>query len=198
MSDPLADLKRRAYARPTSEADAAEAQAQLARLSGAGHDDGWYIPPTPHLHGFLRARVGVAALAVLAAMGALATMPAANGSLAVFDRPQNPDDLTAPGWAILSGFESPQGADDMTIRWLADFGGARIYAYRTIEGWVCLSLVHGVGTRHNCASPVEFADSGLVLAYGTTGSEDPALTVVWGPTGGPSFYDGAAPLAGGR
>ena len=196
MSDPLADLKRRAYARPTSAADAAEAQAELARIQEQQHAEiGWRTPST-HLHTFGRTRVAVAGLAILAALGALASTAPPGGSLAVFDRAQNPDDLTAPGWAILSAYESPQGADGMTIRWLADFGGVRLYAYRTIEGLVCLSLVHGMGTRRSCTSAVEFADSGIILAYGTTGTIDPALTVVWGPNGSPMFYEGPVPAAG--
>lgn len=188
MSDPIADLKRRAYARPTSAEDAAQAQAELARLAvGERAEDEWYIPPAPHSTAGGRVKIGIAVLAALAALGALVNTPAPGGSLAVFDRPQNPDDLTAPGWAILSGFESPQGAEDVTIRWLADFGDARLYAYRTAEGFVCLSLVHGVGTRISCTTPVEFAASGLMLGYGTTANQGPAITVLWGPDGGPSF-----------
>jgi len=190
MSDPLADLKRRAYARPTSEADAAEAQAELARLAVPEHvDDTWYTPPAPHLTAG-RLKVALAALAALSALAAVVSTPAPGGSLAVFDRAQTLDDLTAPAWAILSGVESPIGADDGTVRWLADFDGSRLYAYRTTQGFVCLSLVHGVGTRITCTSPLEFADSGLRLAYGTTSMQGPALTVVWGPEGGPAFYAG--------
>ncbi|MCU1410694.1 MAG: hypothetical protein JWR04_1401 [Rhodoglobus sp.] len=191
MSDPLADLKRRAYARPTSAEDAAEAQAELARLAIPEHVDvDWYIPPTQRIVVGGRAKVAIAALALAAAFAAVVNTIPPGGSLDVFDRAQSPADLTAPGWAILSGFESPIGAEDLTIRWLADFDGSRLYAYRTTEGFVCLSLVHGMGTRITCTSPIDFEDSGLRLAYGTTSMEGPALTVVWGPDGGPMFYDG--------
>jgi len=193
MSDPLADLKRRAYARPSSEADAAEAQAELARLAVPEHlDDDWYVPPAPRIVLGGRTKVAIAALTLAAALAAVVNTIPPGGSLAVFDRAQSPADLTAPGWAILSGFESPIGAEDLTIRWLADFDGSRLYAYRTTEGFVCLSLVHGMGTRITCTSPMDFEDSGLRLAYGTTSMQGPALTVVWGPDGGPMFYDGPA------
>ena len=202
MDDPLGDLKRRAYARPTSESDAAEAQALLARLATGEV----VIPVEPEAPrpgavrlqtvtiASPRAHVAIAVIALLCVAGAV-TAPLPHNSLSVFDRPQDPVDLAAPAWAFRSGMESPFGAQEPSIRWLTDYHDAQVYAYLTPDGWVCLTLIQGAGAGVSCASPGEFAEGGVILGYGTTGGDGPWISVVWGPEGGPRFYEGTAPAA---
>jgi hypothetical protein len=198
MSDPLADLKRRAYAPTADEHDAEAARAELARIAAREHPaaaprDDWYIPSTTPFAiagGRLRLLLAVAALTSVA--GALA-FPSPGASLAVFDREPTPDDLAAPRWAIhTSAGDAVYGADSDTVRWLADHEDARLYAYRTPAGFVCLSLVKGDWGSGTCASPDEFAANGITLGLGLVAG-GPELTVAWGPTGDPRFYNGPAP-----
>jgi hypothetical protein len=198
MSDALADLKRRAYARPLSEGDAVEAQAELARLAARAEEPDW-APPRPP--GFAVPGAGprwvLGAAALLALVGAAALPSPAPASLAVFAREQAPLDLSAPPWAMslhngLPGYE----VDESSIRWLAEDDGKRLFAYQTVGGSICLTLVLTTSAASTCATPEEFAKQGLTLAFGMTVDQQPVNTAVWAPDGETHIYDGAAPTGG--
>lgn len=197
MSDPLADLKRRAYAPTADEHDAEAARAELAQIAAREHPaehagQDWYVPSAPPFAiAGARVRLLIAGASLLSVAGALA-FPSPAQSLAVFDKPPTEEDLAAPRWAIHSSVNDNLYGTD-TVRWLADHGDARLYAYRTPAAYICVSLVKGNWGSGTCASPDEFAASGITLGLGLMTDGGPELTVAWGPTGEPHFYDSTAP-----
>jgi hypothetical protein len=176
MTDPLAELKRRAYGRPVSEADAAQAQAELLLRTTA--DAPWSPLAGPRAaasvprRGMLVLAATALGLAVVASGIALAPRP----SLDVFAMPQS----GAPVWPGAA-------AHDDDIRWLGSLGPWDVFALRTAGGNVCITaFLGGTSGGGSCTSRESFVSSGL--RFGTSlGGED--LSVTWGPTGG-AILDG--------
>ncbi len=172
MTDPLADLQRRAYGRPVSEADATAAQVELVRLRTP---DAPRPPPAqpPAVASVPRSRKLLLAAAALAA-AALATgiALAPRPSLDVFASPQH----DVPVWP---------GADSTTdIRWLGGTDVWNVFAFKTTGGNVCLSAFAGGNSGGgSCTSIREFEANGLTLTTSAFVGTTSYLTVTWGPRG---------------
>lgn len=169
MSDPLAELRRRAYGPPVSEADAAEAQAELRRLSTPDAPPAPPEPPAvaslPRKHTLLLAVASIF-LAAVATGVALSPRP----SLDIFASPQS----GAPAWP-----GAAEGDDD--IRWLGSLGPWDVFALRTQGGNLCVTaFLDGASGGGSCTSRESFTTDGLSFAT-SLGGED--LSVTWGPQG---------------
>jgi hypothetical protein len=197
----LDDLKRRAYARPGSGADPAAAQAELAALGLCRARDALgpieiELPRVaPHrVSRLARAAVGVLALATaIAAPVVVATAPV--DSLVVFDRERAGLDFTAPAWLapMISSVDGGVdiGARQDTIRWLASRGEYELFGYLTRSDDLCIVLVGAAGGGGSaCTALSEFATEGISLGLA---SGETAISVVWGPTGDPTFSEAPRP-----
>ena len=170
MSDPLADLKRRAYGRPVSEADAATAQAELRRLSTPDAPPPAPVLPEPvaSVRPKQKLLLAVAALAAAALATGIALAP--RPSLDVFAMPQS----GVPAWP------GARAADD-DIRWLGSLGPWDVFGFMTAGGNVCVTaFLAGASGGGSCTSRANFAAAGLAFATSVSGED---LTVAWGPRG---------------
>lgn len=194
MSDPLADLKRRAYARPEDDGDAAAAQAELAELAREQQraERGLDIPGLPP-HSVTDARgkqlLAATSLAALA-LASIAVVTRPVDSLEVFDRPPAPSDQPPPEWMLEVLGASHDGldpADVESVRWLAHDDLSTLFGYRVESGAVCVLLIVGDSGAGTCTPEDEFDRVGLELQGG---GQFPRVN--WGPTGGARFSDGEA------
>lgn len=185
MSDGLEELRRRAYGRPLSEADAAEAQAELRQLADSPEHDGdrdapslppARVPAVASVPARGKLLLGAGALVAAALATGIALAPAP--SLDVFATPQH----GVPTWP-----GAP--ADDDNIRWLGSLGPWDVFGLITSGGNVCVTAFAGADSAGgSCTSRAEFGVSGLEL--GTSSATVPgALSVQWGPRGEARLYD---------
>lgn len=165
MSD---ELLRRAYGRPLSAADAAQAQAALRELEGARMPD--LLPPArpPAVASVpRRGKLLLAAAALAAAALATGVALAPSPSLEVFAAEQH----GVPAWP-----GARAGDDD--IRWLGTLGPWDVFGFITSGGNVCVTAFSdGASGGGSCTSDAAFSAHGLRLQTGT-------LAVRWGPVGG--------------
>ncbi|MCU1410693.1 MAG: hypothetical protein JWR04_1400 [Rhodoglobus sp.] len=160
----LEELRRRAYGRPVSAADAAQAQAALQLLA-----DRVRMPePPPPVEAPAVASVPARGKLLLAAAAALATgiALAPTPSLDVFAA----DQQGVPAWP-----GAPAGDDG--IRWLGSLGEWDVFGLITAGGNICVTaFADGASGGGSCTSRAAFAVNGLELGADT-------LTVQWGPKG---------------
>lgn len=177
MSGPeneLDELRRRAYGRPVSAADAAEAQAALQLLADR---DRMPEPPSPVEAPAVasppaRSLLLLAGAALTAAALATGIALAPTPSLDVFGAPQQ----GVPAWP-----GAPAGADD--IRWLGSLGPWDVFGLITTGGNVCVTaFVDGESGGGSCTSREAFDATGLALE--TSVGAKSFLSVQWGPKGG--------------
>lgn len=185
MTDELDELRRRAYGPPVSEADAAEAQAELQRLAESRPGDDDRMPrPLPRVEAPAVASVAARPLALLA-VGALVAAALATGialapapSLDVFASAQH----DVPVWP-----GAPAGDDD--IRWLGTAGPWQVFGLITMGGNVCVTaFVDGESGGGSCTSREAFGTDGLALE--TSVGAKSFLSVQWGPDGGAQLVSG--------
>lgn len=172
MSD-LDELRRRAYGRPVSAADAAEAQAALQLLADR---DRMPEPPPPVeapavASSTARTKLLLAAAALVAAALATGIALAPTPSLDVFAS----DQQGAPVWPGAR-------ADDDSIRWLGTVGQWDVFGLLTANGNVCVTaFVDGESGGGSCTSREAFSTAGLALE--TSVGAKTFLSVQWGPKG---------------
>jgi hypothetical protein len=162
------ELLRRAYGRPRSAADAAQAQAALRELASPRMPDP--LPPAqppPVASVPRRGKLLLAAGALVAAALATGIALAPRPSLEVFAAQQH----GVPAWP-----GAPAGDDD--IRWLGSLGPWDVFGLITSGGNVCVTAFsNGASGGGSCTSDTAFVAHGLRLQIGT-------LAVRWGPVGG--------------
>ncbi|CAN5395280.1 hypothetical protein BH11ACT5_BH11ACT5_22050 [soil metagenome] len=172
MSD-LEALRRRAYGRPVSAADAAEAQAALQLLADR---DRMPEPPPPVeapavASSTARSKLLLAAAALAAAALATGIALAPTPSLDVFAA----DQQGVPAWPGAR-------AGDADIRWLGSLGQWDVFGLITSGGNVCVTaFVDGESGGGSCTSRAAFGVGGLALE--TSVGAKSFLSVQWGPKG---------------
>ena len=189
MSDPLAELKRRAYARPENDSSAAAAQAELARLAeeqrrierGVAID----LPDVPEFGvAGIRLQAILGAAVVVLVIAAIGTFQPHADSLDVFDRAQTTDDLMS----MSIGLDDIEPA---SVRHLASQPGIDVFGSLTTGDRICLTAEYDPdegSSGTSCTSLADFRRTGLeVQLFRGAYLEGVLISVHWGPNGEPEI-----------
>ena len=189
MSDPLAELKRRAYARPEDDGSAAAAQAELAQFAEEQRraERGVEID-LPELPEFgvvgVRSQALLGVAAVVVTIAAIASFQPRAESLDVFDRAQTADDLLSMSVGL-------DDIDPTTVRHLASQPDIDVFGSLTTGDGICLTAEYDPdegSSGTSCTSLADFRRTGLeVQLFRGAYLEGVLISVHWGPNGEPEI-----------